>query len=52
MDFQKKILPTKKTLTDKTKYNLKPSKSVGPCSIPTKIMKRSKEIIYLPLLMN
>ena len=30
-------------------HNLKSSKSVGPYSIPTKIMKISKEIISLPL---
>ena len=49
MDFQKKILPTKKSLTKKTKCNRKSSKSVGPCSIPINIMKRSKKIICLPL---
>ena len=30
-------------------HNLKSSKSIGPYSIPTKIMKISKEIISLPL---
>ena len=30
-------------------HNLKSSKNVGPYSIPTKIMKISKEIIFLPL---
>ena len=30
-------------------YSLDSSKSVGPCSIPTKILKIAREIVSLPL---
>ena len=43
------IVPTTSDEISDLIHNLKSSKSVGPCSIPTRIMKISKEIISLPL---
>ena len=43
------IVPTTSDEISDLIHNLKSSKSVGPYSIPTKIMKISKEIISLPL---
>ena len=43
------IAPTTSDEISDLIHNLKSSKSVGPYSIPTKIMKISKEIISLPL---
>ena len=43
------IAPTTSDKISDLIHNLKSSKSVGPYSIPTKIMKISKEIISLPL---
>ena len=46
------IAPTTSDEISDLIHNLKSSKSVGPYSIPTKIMKISKEIIYLLLSLN
>ena len=46
------IAPTTSDEISDLIHNLKSSKSVGPYSIPTKIIKISKEIISLPLSLN